>query len=95
MEPTEPEEAAAEAIQNAKMRGIKRYRQGYTIPLLATHVRLLEQAIYDVIHENMRSLNLSNFMIDLKRLNANLGIQLEHTQLAFLNVEQRIGHQSG
>ena len=77
------------------MRGVKRYQQGYTIPLLAAHVRLLEQAIYDVIHEHMRSLNLSYFMFDLKRLNASLGIQLEHTQLAFLSVEQRIGKQAG
>jgi hypothetical protein len=38
----------------------------------------LEQAIYDVIHEHMRSLNLSYFMFDLKRLNASLGIQFEY-----------------
>ncbi len=95
LESAESEHAMQEAIQSAKMRGIKRFQQGYTIPLLATHVRLLEQAIYEVIHEHLRSLNLSYFMIDLKRLNANLGIQLEHTQLAFLNVEQRIGHHAG
>ncbi len=95
LESAEPEQAMEEANENAKMRGIKRYQQGYTIPLLATDVRLLEQAIYDVIHEHMRSLNLSYFMFDLKRLNAYLGIQLKHTQLAFLNVEQRLGHQLG
>jgi DNA-binding response OmpR family regulator len=95
LESAEPEQAAKEAIQSAKMRGVTQYQQGYTIPLLAIHVRLLEQAIYDVIHEHMRSLNLSYFMFDLMRINANLGIQLEHTLLAYLNVEQRIGHQSG
>lgn len=95
LESTKPEQASEEAIQSAKMHGIKRYQRGYTAPLLATEVRLLEQAIYDVIHEHMRSLNLSYFMLDLKRLNASLGIQLEHAQIAFLNVEERIGHQSG
>jgi ActR/RegA family two-component response regulator len=95
LESAQPEQAAKEAIQSAKLRGMTQYQQGYTIPLLAIHVRLLEQAIYDVIHEHMRSLNLSYFMFDLKRLNANLGIQLEHTLSAFLNVEQRIGRQSG
>lgn len=64
------------------------------LPLLATYVHLLERAIYDAVHEHMLSLNLSYFIIDLKRLNANLGIQLEHTLLAFLNVEQRIGRHS-
>lgn len=64
-------------------------------PIAGNPCAPLEQAIYDVIHENMRSLNLNYFMIDLKRLNANLGIQLEHTQLAFLKVEQRISHQLG
>ena len=42
----------------------------------------------------MLSLNLSYFMFDLKRLNASLSIQLEHTLLAFLNAEQRIGRQA-
>jgi ActR/RegA family two-component response regulator len=79
-----------EIVNSAKMRGFKQYRLGYTIPLLAAHTRFLEQAIYDVLHEQMRSLNLSYFMFDLKRLNASLGIQLEYTQLAFLNVEEQI-----
>jgi hypothetical protein len=30
-------------------------------------------------------------MFDMKRLNSLLGIQLEHTLLAFLSVEQRVG----
>jgi CheY-like chemotaxis protein len=83
-----------EIVHSAKMRGFKQYRQGYTIPLLAAQIRFLEQAIYEVLHEHMRSLNLSYFMFDLKRLNGSLGIQLEHTQLAFLNVEERIESQA-
>ncbi|MGC2209122.1 MAG: response regulator [Candidatus Korobacteraceae bacterium] len=83
-----------EIVHSAKMRGFKQYRQGYTIPLLAAHVRFLEQAIYDVLHEHLRSLNLSYFMFDLKRLNNSLGIQLEHTQVAFLSVAERIEGQA-
>lgn len=95
LESPNPVQATEEAIQSAKMRGLKQYQQGYTLPLLAIYVRLLEKAIYDVVHEHMRSLNLSYFMFDLKRLNDNLGIQFEHTLVAFLNVEHRIGHQPG
>jgi len=79
-----------EIVHSAKMRGFKQYRQGYTIPMLAAQIRFLEQAIYEVLHEHMRSLNLSYFMFDLKRLNSSLGLQLEHTQQAFLAVEERI-----
>jgi DNA-binding response OmpR family regulator len=83
-----------EIVHSAKMRGFKQYRQGYSIPLLAAQIRFLEQAIYEVLHEHLRSLNLSYFMFDLKRLNTSLGMQLEHTQLAFLNVEERIENQA-
>jgi DNA-binding response OmpR family regulator len=76
------------AIQSAEMRGLERYHQGYTLPLLVTYLRLVEQAIYEVIHEHLLSLNLSYFMFDLKRLNASLSIQLEHTLVAFLDAEQ-------
>jgi ActR/RegA family two-component response regulator len=95
LESAEPDGAARERlIQGAALRGTKRYQLGYTLPLLATYVRALERAIYDVVHEHMRSLNLSYFMFDLKRLNDTLGLQLEFTQMAFQNVEQRIGRRA-
>ena len=56
--------------------------------------RLWNTPFMSVIHEHLRSLNLSYFMFDLKRLNDSLGIQLEHTLIAFLNVEERIGRQT-
>jgi diphthamide biosynthesis methyltransferase len=77
------------------VRGLQLYQQGYTISLLVPRVRVVEQAIYGVIHEHLQSLNLSYFMFDLKRLSASLSLQLEHTLLAFLKVEQRIGRESG
>jgi len=82
-------------IQGAIVRGKKRYQLGYTIPLLATYVRLVERAIYDVVHEHMLSLNLSYFMFDLKRLNDTLGLQLEFMLAAYLEAEQRVGRHSG
>ncbi len=89
LESTEAAQTERSSLLNAEMRGAKRHQQGYTAPLLAAHVRLMECAMYDVIHENMLSLNLSYFMFDLKRLNDSLGIQLEHTLKAFLEAEQR------
>jgi ActR/RegA family two-component response regulator len=91
LEQSDRGQATPEVIESAKMRGFKQHRQGYSMPMVAVQMRILEQAIYEVIHEHMRSLNLSRFMFDLRRLNANLGVQLEHTLLAFLSVEQKIG----
>ncbi len=91
LESAEPEHAAEKVIQST--REAKRYTPGYTAPQLAASVRLLERAIFDVIHEHMLSLNLSYFMFDLKRLNDILGIQLEHTLTAY--EEQRSRHVTG
>jgi DNA-binding response OmpR family regulator len=93
LESSEPEQAERDAVHSATMRGIKLCEWGYTIPLLATHVHLVEQAIYEVIHEHLRSLNLSYFRFDLKHFNASLGIQLGHTQMAYLKAERRLKQQ--
>ena len=95
LESAEPGQAMNELIQSAAVRGAKRYQQGYTVPQLAASMRLLEHAIFSVIHERMLSLNLSYFMFDLTRLNDILGVQLEQTLMAFLDVERRRIRQAG
>jgi CheY-like chemotaxis protein len=95
LESAEPEQATREFIQGAAMQGARRYQLGYTVPLLAAHVRILEHAIFDVIHERLLSLNLNYFMFDLKRLNDGLGLYLEHMLIAYVKAEQRIEHQTG
>jgi DNA-binding response OmpR family regulator len=87
LESAESGQTEKASVQAAEVRGMKRYQQGYTIPLVVTHLRLMECAIYDVVHENLLSLNLSYFMFDLKRLNNSLGVQLEHTLKAFVDTE--------
>jgi CheY-like chemotaxis protein len=73
-------------LSRAEQRGSKRYRLGYSAPLLAAHVRILERAVYDVIHKNLSAVNLSFFMFELKQLNESLAVQLEHTLKAFVEV---------
>jgi ActR/RegA family two-component response regulator len=87
LESGKPEKAATETVQDAVSRGEVWHRQGYSIPQVAAYMRLLERAIFAVIHEHMLSINLSYFMFDLGRLNDSLGIQLEHTLMAYLDVE--------
>lgn len=68
----------------AEERGRMRYRLGYSIRLVATHVRLFQRAIHDVLHKNLQWLNLSYFMFDLKRLDDAIGVQLEYTLKAYV-----------
>jgi YesN/AraC family two-component response regulator len=89
LESAEPTRTLPSTLRAAQSLGIKQRQLGYTLPLLATHVRLVGRAVNDVIHENLMSLNLSYFMFDMKRLNDSLGFQLEHSLNAFLATEHQ------
>jgi uncharacterized protein YjbJ (UPF0337 family) len=73
----------------AAIGGKERQEQKYPIALLAVNARLLQGVIYEVIHENMLSINLSYLMLDLKRLNEALALQAEEIIRKFLQAEKR------
>ena len=87
LESAEPTRTLPSTRHAAQLNGIRLRELGYTLPLLATHVRLVGRAVNDVIHENLMSLNLSYFMFDVKRLHDSLGLQLEHSLNAFVATE--------
>ncbi len=87
LESAEQNRTQPSTMHASQLRGIRQHQLGYTIPLVATHVRLVERAVYDVIQENLKSLNLSYFMFDMKQLNDSLGLQLEHSIMAYLDAE--------
>lgn len=82
-----PKEATP--LPAAAKTGEERQRQEYPIALLAVNARLLQGVIYDIIHENLLSINLSNLMPDLKRLNEILSLQNEEIFKKFLEAEKR------
>ncbi len=88
LDSNDPEIRARTIMQGSEER-MRRYREGYTMLLFAKYVRLMQHSVYDVINENMMSLNLSFFMHDLKKLNDILGYQLECTMAAYLADEDR------
>lgn len=94
LESPESEQVRLEVIQSAKTRGHKRHQQGYTLPLLVVQARILEQAIFEVIHEHLLSLNLSHLIFDLKHLSACLYTQLESSQRAFMDAEERFNRRA-
>ncbi len=69
--------------------GKERQEQNYPIALLAVNARLLQGVIYEVLHENLLSINLSYLMLDLKRLNEALTFQAEEIIRKFLQAEKR------
>jgi DNA-binding response OmpR family regulator len=77
------------SLPAASQAGKERYLQQYPIALLAVNARLLQGVIYDIIHENLLSVNLSYLMPDLKRLNEILALQAEEIIRKFLQAEER------
>jgi hypothetical protein len=69
--------------------GEDRQKQNYPVALLAVNARLLQGVIYDIIRENLLLLNMSNLMLDLKRLNKNLALQAEEIMRRYLQAEKR------
>jgi ActR/RegA family two-component response regulator len=78
-------------LHDAESQGMRRYRHGYTLPLLAAYMRYLERAILDVVHDYLHSLDPDYFMFDLKRLHTSLGLQLEHMLIGYLDTEEKAG----
>jgi DNA-binding response OmpR family regulator len=87
LESAPPHEAAA--LPAAAKTGKERQAQEYPIALLAVNARLLQGVIYEVIHENLLSINLSFLMPDLKRMNEILSLQAEEIVRQFLQAERR------
>ena len=78
----------ATALPAAAKTGKERHLQQYPIALLAVNARLLQGVIYEIIHENLLSINLSYLMHDLKRLNEILSLQSEEIVRKFLESEK-------
>jgi ActR/RegA family two-component response regulator len=88
LEASDPYEIEQVLLRQAELLGMRRYHQGYTVPLVASYMRHVERAIFDVIHDRLSSLDESHYYFDLKRINCSLAMQLEHALQAFLEAEQ-------
>lgn len=89
LDSSDADKARSEAVRlSAHWAGI-RHRQGFPIPLLIRHVRLLENAIFDFSGENLLVLDLSYFLTDLKRVNQTLLLLLEYFMKAFQELDEQ------
>jgi ActR/RegA family two-component response regulator len=90
LESAEPQHAANRVMHTAALGGAAKRWQGYNILMLLENLRLFEHVIFEVVHENLFSINLSYLMTDLKRLNDSLGLQLQEAVAAFLAPEEHL-----
>ncbi len=80
---------AGEKMQAAAWRGYVQRLQGYSIPLVITGFRLLEDLLYEVVNENLLLLEISQVIPDIRRLASALAFQLEATIKAYLETHER------
>ena len=79
---------AATVTGAAAEHGRTRYRQGYSIPLMIEDARLLQDAIYEVIQDNLLSLDLSRLISDLRRMHDTVDIELKEAIQAYITEEK-------
>jgi len=89
LDSSDPDNAHSEVMRLGAQWAKVRYRQGFSIPLLIKHVRLLESAIFELASENLLLLNLSYFLTDMKRANQTLFLLLESFMKAFQKLDKK------
>src|SRR5215472_3022806 len=74
------------AKSEAAAHGTLRYRQGYSAPMLVEDARLIDEAIFDTIQEQLMTLDLSTLISDLRHVSRILELQLKESLRAYLEV---------
>ena len=71
------------AIELSRQHGAQRLASGYRISMLVTDVVILEGVVYDLVRQRLLLLDTSNLVMDLKRFNNSLDVQLRESVQAF------------
>jgi ActR/RegA family two-component response regulator len=85
-----PDEPTELAIELSRERGAERLAAGYQISMLVTDTVLLEGVVFDMVRERLLLLDTSNLVIDLKRLNGSLDVQLQQSVQAFWDAAAKL-----
>ena len=70
-------------LRGAAQHGGARWKQGYRLPLMVEDARLIDEAIYEVIQENLLCVDVSRLIPDLRVLNKSMDLQLKKSIEAF------------
>jgi ActR/RegA family two-component response regulator len=85
----EPDDISLQVTQAAFRHGTVRYQQSYGIAMIIDEVRLLDKSIYETIQDHLLSLDLSNLVPDLSRVNQMLETALKESVRSYLAQEQK------
>jgi len=66
-------------LRGAAQHGGARLRQGYRLTLMVEEARLIDEAIYEVIQENLLCVDVSHLIPDLRVVNKTLDLQLKES----------------
>jgi ActR/RegA family two-component response regulator len=78
-----PDEPTNAALELSREHGVRRLADGYRISMLVTDTVILEGVVYDLVRQRLLMLDTSNLVIDLKRFNNSLDVQLQQAVQAF------------
>lgn len=88
LESQHPPTSEPQMVKAAALHGRLRHQQGYSIPMIVEDIRFIDEAIYESIQDHVISLDLSNLLPDLRKLNQLLEIQLRESLIGYLACDQ-------
>lgn len=91
LESREPDVIPSQVTQAAFRHGTLRHNQGYSISMIIDEIRLLDKSIYETIQDHLLSLDLSNLIPDLGRVNQLLETALKESVRSYLAQDQYVG----
>jgi DNA-binding response OmpR family regulator len=84
------DEKTSHAMDSAAKHGIRRRKQGYTVPMLLEETRILHRAIARCTQSNLLVANVSNLLPDLIAIDDRIHEMLKHSTEAFLRLDRKV-----
>jgi DNA-binding response OmpR family regulator len=78
-----PDAPTQVALDLSREHGANRLKAGYMISMLVSDTVMVEGVVYDLVRQHLLMLDTSNLVIELKRFNNSLDVQLQQAVQAF------------
>jgi CheY-like chemotaxis protein len=82
-----PSEASAGLSTAAREHGILRRKQGYTAAMVVEESRILQLSIFKTLQDNLRSVDFSKVLLDVRTIADEVDSQLKQQILGYMSVE--------
>jgi hypothetical protein len=82
-----PSEASADLSTAAHEHGILRRKQGYTAAMVVEESRILQLSIFKTLQDNLRSVDFSKVLLDVRTIADEVDSQLKQQILGYMSCE--------